>query len=305
MTVSICAPHLDGVGFLENLRGSLLMVAAMGAFALEDMLVKAVSRSMPVGQAVMMFGLGGMLIFIALTARRGEAILHPAVLSRPMLIRSACEIAGRLCYALAIVLTPLSSASAILQATPLAVAAGAVVFFGETVGWRRWAAIAVGFVGVLLILRPGLSGFEPASLFAVFGTLAFAGRDLATRAAPPTMSNMQLGVLGFCMLAVAGMLILAWTGGAVRPDVGALAQLAAATGIGVAAYYALTAAMRMGDMSVVSPFRYTRLVFAMLLGVFVFGERPDAMTLLGSAVIVASGIYTVFRERKRRAGAGA
>ncbi len=283
---------------MENLRGGLLMTASMAAFALEDMFIKAVTRSMPVGQALMIYGFGGMLIFVLLAARRGETVLHPAILSRPILTRSVCEVTGRLSYALAIALTPLSSASAILQATPLVVAAGAVIFFGETVGWRRWMAIAVGFIGVLLILRPGLSGFEPASLFAVLGTLGFAGRDLATRAAPPTMSNMQLGVYGFLMLTVAGLLLLVWTGGAVRPDAVAWTQLAAATLIGVVGYYALTAAMRVGEISVVAPFRYTRLVFAMALGVLVFAERPDAMTLLGSVVIVLSGLYTVVRERE-------
>ncbi|MFT6887966.1 MAG: drug/metabolite transporter (DMT)-like permease [Paracoccaceae bacterium] len=285
---------------MDNLRGSLLMVAAMAAFALEDMFVKALTRSIPVGQALVLFGLGGMVVFIALARRRGETPFHPAIVTRPILIRSVCEVGGRLCYTLAIALTPLSSASAILQATPLVVAAGAVVFFGQKVGWRRWAAIAVGFVGVLIILRPGMSGFTPASWFAVLGTLGFAGRDLATRAAPVAMSNVQLGVVGFAMLIVAGAPLLAWTGGAVALDGAEWALLAGAVATGVAAYYALTAAMRVGEIAIVAPFRYTRLVFAMALGALVFAERPDAMTLLGSAVIVGSGLYTVLRARRQK-----
>jgi drug/metabolite transporter (DMT)-like permease len=285
---------------LDNLRGSLLMVAAMAAFALEDMFVKALTRSIPVGQALVLFGLGGMVVFIALARRRGETPFHPAIVTRPILIRSVCEVGGRLCYTLAIALTPLSSASAILQATPLVVAAGAVVFFGQKVGWRRWAAIAVGFVGVLIILRPGMSGFTPASWFAVLGTLGFAGRDLATRAAPVAMSNVQLGVVGFAMLIVAGAPLLAWTGGAAALDGAEWALLAGAVATGVAAYYALTAAMRVGEIAIVAPFRYTRLVFAMALGALVFAERPDAMTLLGSAVIVGSGLYTVLRARRQK-----
>lgn len=276
------------------------MVAAMAAFALEDMFVKALTRSIPVGQALVLFGLGGMVVFIALARRRGETPFHPAIVTRPILIRSVCEVGGRLCYTLAIALTPLSSASAILQATPLVVAAGAVVFFGQKVGWRRWAAIAVGFVGVLIILRPGMSGFTPASWFAVLGTLGFAGRDLATRAAPVAMSNVQLGVVGFAMLIVAGAPLLAWTGGAVALDGAEWALLAGAVATGVAAYYALTAAMRVGEIAIVAPFRYTRLVFAMALGALVFAERPDAMTLLGSAVIVGSGLYTVLRARRQK-----
>jgi len=285
---------------MDNLRGAILMVLAMAAFALEDMFFKAATSSIPVGQALVIFGLGGMFAFIGLTKYRGESVLHPAVLSRPILIRSICEVTGRLFFALAIALTPLSSASAVLQATPLVVAVGAIVFFRETVGWHRWGSIIVGFIGVLLILRPGVSGFEPASLFAVIATLGFAGRDLATRAASPALSNVQLGVYGFFMLTVAGFLLLMWSGQVIYPNAVTWMQLTATIGFGVIAYSALTGAMRTGEVSVVAPFRYTRLVFAMALGILVFAERPDNLTLLGGAIVVLSGLYTVIRERKQR-----
>lgn len=282
---------------MENTRGSLLMIAAMAAFAFEDMFIKAATGSLPVGQVLIIFGVGGTLIFMGLTYRRGERVLHPAILSPVLIIRAICEVVGRLCFTLAIALTPLSSASAILQATPLVVALGGVVFFRETVGWRRWLAIGLGFVGVLFILRPGLDGFETASLFAVAGTLGFAGRDLATRAAPPVLSNMQLGVYGFVMLIPTGLVMMVYTGGWVVPSLLVSGQLGAAIIIGVLAYYSLTGAMRTGEISVVAPFRYTRLVFALILGSLVFAERPDVMTLAGSAIIVLSGLYTVFRSR--------
>ncbi len=283
---------------METLRGSLLMVLAMATFALEDMFIKTVTRELPVGQVLILFGLGGMLIFAGMARAKGQRLWHPGYCTRPLLLRSLAEVTGRLSYTLAIALTPLSTASAILQATPLVVAGGAVVFFGETVGWRRWLAIALGFVGVLMILRPGMSGFDMASLFAVAGTLGFAGRDLATRAAPRSMSNLQLGLFGFAMLVIAGVLALGWTGGASWPSATAWLHLGLATVIGVIAYNALTAAMRHGEISVVAPFRYTRLIFAMGLGILVFGERPDALTLLGSAVIVGSGAFTLIRSAK-------
>jgi drug/metabolite transporter (DMT)-like permease len=267
------------------------------------MFLKSAAASLPVGQILMIFGAGGMIGFAVLAARRGERLLHPAILSPAILIRCVFEVAGRLFYTLAIALTPLSSASAILQATPLVVVMGAALIFGERVGWRRWTAIAVGFAGVLIILRPGLDGFTPLSLLAVLGMLGFAGRDLATRAAPPVLSNLQLGVYGFAMMVPTGAVLLAVSGGAALPSAIAAGQLAAATVIGVLAYYALTSAMRMGEVSVVTPFRYTRLVFALILGAAVFGERPDAATLLGSAVIVASGVYTLLRSRRVQAGA--
>ena len=285
---------------MNNLKGSLLMVAAMAGFALEDMLVKAAAQDLPVGQVLIIFGCGGMMIFAASAMIRGEVLLHPQAFSRPLLIRAFFEILGRLGYTVAIALTPLSSASAILQAAPLVVAAGAVLVFGEKVGWRRWLAIVIGFIGVLMILRPGTGGFEPLSIFAVLGMIGFAGRDLATRAAPQSMTNAQLGLYGFAMMAVAGVIALSWTGGAMLPEGTSSLLLLAAIIMGVVGYSCLTGAMRTGEIGVVAPFRYIRLVFAMILGVLVFAERPDAMTLLGSAVIVASGLYTVFRGQRAK-----
>ncbi|MFV1592725.1 DMT family transporter [Phaeobacter sp. JH20_36] len=285
---------------MDTLRGSLLMVLAMAAFALEDMFIKSAARSLPVGQILILFGAGGMVIFAIMARAQGHRLWTPVFCTRALVLRSVAEVAGRLCYTLAIALTPLSSASAILQATPLVVAAGAVVFFNEHVGLRRWLAIAAGFVGVLMILRPGASGFELASLFAVAGTLGFAGRDLATRAAPAGLSNAHLGLAGFAMLIVAGVMAQPFGAPMVMPDLATGAGLVAATVVGVVAYHALTGAMRSGEISVIAPFRYTRLVFAMVLGVVVFHERPDLWTLMGSAVIVISGGFTLMRSRRRQ-----
>ena len=289
----------DRQGRSNNLRGALWMVAAMAGFAIEDMFLKAVTRHIPLGQALLIFGLSGTLFFALLARRAKEAALPAAMLSRPLLLRSGFEVTGRIFYSLAIALTPLSTASAILQATPLVVVAGAALLFGERVGWRRWTAILVGFAGVLIILRPGLEGFTPLSLVTVVGLIGFAGRDLATRAAPLTLSNRQLGVIGMAMLALAGAAILTVTGGATLPDARTLALLTGMTTFGIFAYNALTIAMRTGEVAAVTPFRYTRLVFAMLLGILVFNETPDAFTLLGSALIVGSGLYTLTRARQR------
>ncbi len=277
------------------------MVIAMAAFAIEDMFVKAAAGRVAIGLILALFGLGGMLVFILLTLKRGEKVFHPAILSRPLLLRAVCEVTGRLTFALAITLTPLSSASAILQATPLIAMLGAAFIFGERIGIKRWFSVVVGFLGVLMIIRPGLEGFEAASLFAVIATLGFAGRDLATRAAPPVLSNMQLGVYGFFVLMPTGLLMLLYSGEPVQLDLISSAQIIGATLFGVAAYNALTIAMRSGDVSVVSPFRYTRLLFALLVGVFVFAEKPDLITLLGSLLIVSSGGYTLLQSRRNAA----
>lgn len=282
----------------DNQRGSAMMVLAMAGFAIEDLLLKVVARQVPAGQVLAMFGLLGAVVFAALARRKGQRLWHPAILSPPMLIRAVFEVAGRLFYMLALALTPLALTSAILQAAPLVVVAGAALVFGEKVGWRRWAAILVGFVGVMIILRPGVDGFSPLSLLAVAGMLGFAGRDLATRAAPPVLSNLVLGVCGFSAMVPAGLLLLALSGGAAVPDVTGCAALLVAAGVGVVAYQSLTIAMRTGEVGVVTPFRYTRLVFALGLAVVVLDERPDAAMLAGSALVVASGVYTLIRTSR-------
>ena len=280
----------------ENQRGAAFMTASMAGFAVEDVFVKAAARNLPLGQVLLTIGLLGMLTFAAMARRKGEALLPAAFLSRPMLIRSAFEVTGRLFYGLAITLTALSTTSAILQATPLVVVAGAALVFGERVGWQRWLAVLVGFAGVLVILRPGAE-FSALSLLAVVGLVGFAGRDLATRAAPKGLSNRQLGALGFAMLATAGAILLALNGGAVVPDGRGLALLAGGTVFGMLGYHALTYAMRTGEVSAVTPFRYTRLIFALILAIALFGERPDVATWIGAALVVGSGIFALTRGR--------
>lgn len=292
---------------MENLRGAAMMVAAMAAFAIEDMFIKRLSVDISTGQILMMLGAGGALVFGLLASRRGARLFSPVLLTRPVLLRNLGEVIGTMGFVTAIALTPLSSASAILQATPLAVTLGAAVFMQEAVGWRRWSAILVGFAGVLLIIRPGLEGFEPASLFAVQGVIGLAIRDLATRAVPREIGAMQLSAYAFGLLVPTGLVLLLVQGHSLTTPLPAQwGQFAGALVLGIVGYYSIVAAMRLGEVAVVTPFRYSRLIFAIIIGVTVFGERPDSLTLTGAALIVGSGLYTLLREahlhrRARRA----
>ncbi|AXI46228.1 EamA family transporter [Sulfitobacter sp. SK012] len=291
---------------MDNLRGAALMVMAMFGFAIEDMLIKFMAGALPVGQILAMLGVGGALVFGTIVRFQGQRLAEPAMLAPPILIRAAGEIFGTVCFVTAIVVTPLSSASAILQATPLVVTLGAALFLSEPVGWRRWSAIFVGFFGVLLIVRPGMEGFSPLSLFAVGGVLGLAIRDIATRKASVQVTTMQLSYLGFLAVIPAGVFLMIFSGTppvALSPRIALI--FAATISIGVFAYYAIVAAMRVGEVSFVTPFRYTRMIFALIIGITVFSESPDMPTLIGAAIIVASGIYTVFRERKNRAPSAA
>ncbi len=283
------------------------MCAAMGAFAVEDALIKLASGSVPTGQILALIGLGGTPVFAALAWRQGIALRPAPAYRRALGLRCLFEVIGTMGFVTALSLIPISTASAIIQATPLVVTAGAALFLGETVGWRRWSAVIAGFVGMLMILRPAGTGFDPAALWAVLGMAGLAGRDLVTRRMPPGLPTLLVATWGFAAVAALGLAMLAVSGGAVVPPAIATAQIACALGIGLVAYWMIIEATRAGDVSVISPFRYTRLIFALVIGFVIFAERPDGWTLGGSALIIASGIYTVLRERAqaRRALASA
>lgn len=281
----------------DNQRGALWMLASMAGFALEDAGLKVLARQVPIGPFLVLQGLLGVIWFGLAARRAGRPPLPRAALSRTLAVRSAFELAGRGFYALAVVFAPISLVSAILQATPLVVVPVAARLFGETVGLRRWLAILGGFLGVLIVLRPGGEGVGPVAILAVLGMLGFAGRDLATRAAPPALGNDQLGVAGFGVLAASGLAIALVQGRLALPDAGGWALFAGLAAAGLFGYAALTRAMRTGEVSAVTPFRYSRLVFALILAVTLFGERPDAAMLAGAALIVGCGLMVLLPKR--------
>ena len=280
----------------DNQRGAGLMTLAMALFVAEDSFMKGLSGGLPIGQIMLTMGVAGAFFFAALTLRAGQSLMPPEFFTRPMAVRSCFEITGRVFYGLAIAMTPFSSTASILQAAPLVVIAGAALIFGERVSLARWAAVFIGFIGVLIILRPGTDGFSALSLLAVLGTLGFAGRDLATRAAPKTMSNSQLGVLGFIMLAFSGLVILLISGGAKMPPIQDWALLALCTTVSVFGYKCLTQAMRTGEVSAVTPFRYSRLLGSVIVAVLFFGEALTLNMVIGAVMIVVSGIYGLTRR---------
>ena len=274
------------------------MVAAMAAFAVEDTFIKGAARTLPVWEVLIFFGLGGAVLFAGTALARKEPLYTADVVSLPMRIRVFFEVIGRLFYALALALTPLSSATVILQATPLVVVGGAAIVFGEKVGWRRWAAICIGLVGVVVIIQPGTDSFSVLSILAVLGMLGFAGRDLASRAAPASLSASLLGLYGFLSIIVAGGLLALWDGTSfVMPGGTTVLYLIGASTTGGLAYACLMTAMRTGEVSAVTPFRYTRLLFGIGLGVVLFNERLEPAMLIGCGLIVLSGLFILWRGK--------
>lgn len=289
-----------------NFRGSVLMALAMAGFALEDMFIKLAAETLPAGQVLLILALGGTLIFGAAAWFQGIKLWSPLASNPGVLLRSGAEVVGSIGLITAIALTPLSSASAIMQATPLFITLCAALFMGEQVGWRRWSAISVGFFGVLLVIKPGTDGFNLLSLFAVLGVFGLGLRDLATRIIPAAASALLLSTYAFGALIPTGVAMMAFMGTPwVMPTPAAWGWMICANAVGVLAYATIVTASRTGEVSVVAPFRYIRLVFALGVGVAVFGERPDALTLIGAAIIVGSGLYTLVRQARRKQGRSA
>ena len=275
------------------------MITSMAFFAVEDSLIKFVTSTIPIGQILIMFGLGGALIFLLVAHFKNEKIMLRDMLLLPMYVRALFEIIGRLFYVLAISLIPLSTATVIIQATPIVVVAGAAIIFGEKVGWRRWTAILLGLFGVIVIIQPTAESFSFLSILALIGMIGFAGRDLASRAAPENLSVFILGLHGFIALAFSGLIYTIWDdANFVMIDIDTIGFMFGAVVFGVAAYSCLMKAMRTGEVSAVTPFRYTRLIFGVSLGVCFFNESLNYSTVLGTILIVISGLFILSRNKR-------
>ena len=284
----------------DNLRGGLLMTASMAAFCVEDTLIKGLAGGMPTGQIIATLGLTGTLALAVIARSRGAAVTGPFLRHPMVLLRSLGEMTGAIGFVTALVMLPLSVATALFQVLPLAITLGAALLLGERVGWRRWSAITVGFVGVLVILRPGAEGFSLlAAAASMLAVVSLAVRDLATRRIGGGIASLSLAVWGSAAFIPAGLILMGIAGQTpVMPDARQAGILLGASALGVAGYWLMVVATRVGEVSAVMPYRYSRILFSLVLGWIVFAERPDWGVWLGSAMIVGSGLYTFLRERR-------
>ena len=285
----------------DNLRGVAYMCLSMLAFTVNDSFMKAVTTEVPLFQTVFLRGLiaiAGLVVMGSLTGAFRQKLQGADW--RLITLRSVAEIFATITFLTALLHMPLANLSAIMQVLPLAVTLTAALVFGDRIGWRRLVAILVGFVGVMIIIRPGTEAFDIWSLMGVASVLCVVVRDLAVRRMGSHVPSIIVG-LGISLVPTAGMGanfdgLTGW----VAMDVAQLAQVGAAGAFLIVGYLCAVTAMRWGDIGVVAPFRYTSLLWAIVLGFAAFGELPDGWTLVGSAIVVASGIYTLLRERQKR-----
>ena len=284
---------------MNNLIGALWMTIAMALYASVDSFVKLAGATLPLGQILVAVGLTGLAVFALAALARGLAPLPGAVFRGAALLRALFDAAASSTIIASLGHVDLSLFTAIIQANPLLVVLGAALFLGESVGWRRYIAIGTGLIGVLIVLRPSGDQFTPAALLVVLGVLFQAARDVTTRVVPRDIHSLQISAAAFAALAAVGAGILASQGDPpLWPEGPALLYLLGACGLSIPAVYAMIAAMRVGDVGFVAPFRYTRIVFGLALGVLVFRETLDAGMILGATIIVGSGLYAFWRETR-------
>lgn len=291
----------------DNLRGAGLMMASMAFFTFNDAFMKVVSRELPLFQVLTLRGiLTTVLIGLVMAAMGKLRFDIPRHDRKYVLIRVLAEAGSAYFFLTALFNMPIANVSAIMQALPLTVTLAAAVFFREPVGWRRLAAIFVGFLGVMLIIRPGADDFTIYSVFTLAAVAVVTVRDLATRRLSPETPSMAVSFyssLGVTVLFAAAAPSQGWA-----PVSGQAALLIAAASVMIIGGYLFSImVMRIGEISFVATFRYTSLVWALLLGWLVFGDWPKPVTLLGAAIVIGSGVFMLLRERqlKRRAAKAA
>ena len=274
------------------------MTLSMGGFAIEDVFLKILSERIPVSQILIYVGsLAAFSLGILSKIKKIPILRYDVYSNRLFVIRAISDMIGAILMVTAISLMPLSTVSSILQTLPLLITFGAVLIFKEKVGWRRWSAVSIGFVGVILILKPGLGDFQISSFVALLAVSFLALRDLVTRKINKDIHSITIALYAFILTVVGGIISIPLFGQFVTLTLTQWFVVFAITLFGVFSYLMLVLATRSGDISVISPFRYTRLVFALILAMIILNERPDILTLLGAAIIVASGYYTIRREK--------
>jgi len=280
----------------ENLKGILAMLASAAGFVLNDAIVKLTTEELPTGQIIFLRGLVATALMGLITSILG-GWRPPSALVRPaMVIRLASAVLATLLVVASLRHLPLSTTNAVIQVSPLLVTAGAAILLGAHVGWRRWSASLVGFLGVLLIIKPGTDSFVPEAWLALACLAAAATRDLTTRFIDHSVPSIFVTFATSAVITVAGLGMMpfeTW----VMPSARVLALLMVAAVCLFFAYHFGVVAMRVGEIPVVAPFRYSSILLALVLGYAFWGHVPDAWSLGGMGLVVAAGLYLLYRER--------
>jgi S-adenosylmethionine uptake transporter len=289
----------------DNLTGALLMMGSMAAFTINDAMIKGLSGQVPLFQVMFLRGVVTTVLVAVIAWRMGALTRHlPREDWAPVFWRMVGEIGSAYFFVSALFNMPIANISAIMQALPLTITLAAALFFREPVGWKRMSAILAGFIGVMLIVRPGTEGFNVYSVYGLAAVAFVTLRDLATRKLSRDVPSMLVTLItSFFIMVFFGLASL--TGEWAPIDGRAMLLIGGAAVMIIGGYLFSIMVMRVGEISFVAPFRYTSLIWALILGWVVFGDWPQTITLVGAAIVVASGLFTLYREAQvsRRARA--
>ena len=274
----------------------MLMIIAMGCLTLTDMLIKIVSQTLPTGQVMIFYGVGALVVFWGLLRIKGESIQLSPLTNPAVIWRNVGDLIAMNSMFLALVYVPLSTIGAVIQAVPLIVTAAAALFLGEKVGLKRVSAIFIGFLGTLLIIQPGATTFDITATLVLIAAIGMALRDIATKLVRENFSTLLLSFYSCFLFIFSGSILLIIKGDPSVPGLENIFILTAMIVAGCLGFFFMTEAVRLGDMSVVIPFRYTRLLFSMAAGILILGEQVNAIMLIGSALTILSGLYIWHRE---------
>ncbi len=282
----------------QNTRAALFMLLSMLSFSIGDTSIKAIGEDMPLSQLLVLRGVMACAFFFWLARRKGHLKFDIGGRNWRLLgVRSLAETCAAWMFLTALIHMPLANANAIMQSIPLVVTLGATLFLKEHIGPRRWIAISIGFLGMLLIVRPGTDGFNIYALCALGAVLSVSARDLATRGLTEQVPSLLVSFLGSSAVLLFAVVLSAtdnWV--PVTPWLAAMVLLQ--TVAIIAAYHFSVQTMRMGQAGFTAPFRYASLVFALVFGLVFFDHWPDALTMCGAMIIVGTGLYVMWRERK-------
>jgi len=280
----------------NNAKGIVIMLFSMASFALGDTFVKTSGSFLSPAQIMFFLISGGLILFALIAVAKGENLKEPRAFAPVLLLRYCTEMIGLLGMVMALTSVPLSIVGAVTQASPILVAVGAVIFLRETVSWRRWSSIAIGFCGVVLVIQPWGESLDYAVLWAVLALVGFSVRDLVTRLTPPDIASASLAT--FTMVAALPFTAtwVLFTGEKFFPAEINWIIVGCMVILGSVGYLLLITSLRLGELSAIMPFRYSRIVFLLIFGVLFFGESPSLSMLLGSALVIVSGIYLMWRE---------
>ena len=284
----------------ENIKGAIFMSVNMLAFVVNDAFMKFLFIDISIYQAIFLRGVITIPMLALMAVYRNQITFSVNKSDwKYIWLRVMGEVGAAVFFLSALAQIPLANVTAILQAVPLTVTMAAALFLRETVGWRRWLAIIIGFLGVTIIVRPGVDSFSVYSLYAIAAVFCVTIRDIATRKLSKDVPTSLVALITGVAITLYGAIMLpsvVWIPlTATHWFLLTLAAIAIVFG-----YVFSVLAMRTGETSFIAPFRYTAMIWAIGLGIILFNDWPDNLTLLGTTIVIATGIYSFHREKVRQ-----